>query len=103
VSFNASLTTTPGTATIEIAGELDASTAPLFHETIDAAAASGATKLVILAAELTYMSSAGLRSLVFARQKMGDDVRIELSGAAELVARTVRMAGLDHSIEMTDA
>ena len=48
------------------------------------------------------MASAGLRSLVFARQKMGDDVRITVAGASEPVARTIRQAGFDRSVTLVD-
>lgn len=103
MSFNASLSVTDEVATIVLKGELDASTAPQFHDLIDEAAASGAVRLEIKAEQLGYLSSAGLRSLVFARQKMGDDVQIAVVGAAEPVTRTIRLAGFDHSIQLIAA
>ncbi|MFI6470483.1 STAS domain-containing protein [Streptomyces sp. NPDC050516] len=103
MSFSATLSVADDIATIVLTGELDASTAPRFHDLIDDAAGSGAGRLEIRAEQLGYLSSAGLRSLVFARQKMGDDVRIALVGAAEPVSRTIRLAGFDHSIELIDA
>lgn len=102
MAFTASLSTDMDTAIIELTGELDASTVPAFHGTIDAAADRGVNRLVLRAGELTYLSSAGLRSLVFARQKMGDGVTIVMVGAIEPVARTVRLAGFDRSIVMLD-
>jgi anti-anti-sigma factor len=101
VAFDATLSSDADTATILLAGELDASTAPRFHDAIDTAAATGAGRLVIQAEGLTYIASAGLRALVFARQKLGDGVAIVIEGATEPVARVIRMAGLDHSFEMT--
>ncbi|WP_449064134.1 STAS domain-containing protein [Planomonospora algeriensis] len=101
MAFNATLSTDADTATIRLTGELDASTAGEFHDTIEEAAAAGARRLVLQAGELTYLASAGLRALVFARQKMGDEVEIVIDGAIEPVVRTIRMAGLDRSIEMT--
>jgi anti-anti-sigma factor len=103
VSFDVRLRITERVAAIELKGELDASTAVQFHDTIEDAVKAGAIELVIRAEQLSYLSSAGLRSLVFARQKMGDGVRIALVGAAEPVARTIRQAGFDHSIELIDA
>ncbi|AZM60762.1 MULTISPECIES: anti-sigma factor antagonist [unclassified Streptomyces] len=103
MSFDVRLRVDERTAVIDLSGELDAATAPRFHETIDAAATAGAIELVIHARQLSYLSSAGLRSLVFARQKMGDDVRIAVVGAPEPVARTIRLAGFDHSIHLVDA
>ncbi|WP_214412400.1 STAS domain-containing protein [Sphaerisporangium fuscum] len=101
MAFTATLSTDTGTATIHLAGELDASTAPLFHDAIEKAAATGAGRLVIHAADLTYIASAGLRALVFARQKLGEEIAIVIDGATEPVARVIRMAGLDRSFEMT--
>ncbi|MFJ9821471.1 anti-sigma factor antagonist [Streptomyces sp. NPDC101151] len=102
MAFTVSVTTTTDTATISLSGELDAVGAPAFHDTIEKAAAAGVTHVVIRAHDLTYMASAGLRSLVFARQKMGDDVRITVAGASAPVARTIRQAGFDRSVTLAD-
>ncbi|WP_327354374.1 anti-sigma factor antagonist [Streptomyces sp. NBC_01304] len=103
MSFDVRLRINDKVASIELKGELDASTAGRFHDVIDEAAQLGAIELVIRAENLTYLASAGLRSLVVARQKMGDEVRIAVVGAAEPVARTIRLAGFDHSIDLVDA
>ncbi|WP_248962186.1 STAS domain-containing protein [Sphaerisporangium perillae] len=96
MAFTATLSSGSGAATIHLAGELDASTAPDFHEAIDDAVATGAGRLVIDASELTYIASAGLRALVFARQKVAEDVVIAITGVTEPVLKVIRMAGLDH-------
>ncbi|MDI3418500.1 anti-sigma factor antagonist [Streptomyces luteolus] len=103
MAFDVRLRVNERVATIELKGELDAGTAARFHETVDEAAATGAIELVIRAEQLSYLASAGLRALVFARQKMGDDVRIAVVGATEPVARTIKLAGFDHSIDLVDA
>ncbi|GAA2284559.1 MULTISPECIES: STAS domain-containing protein [Streptomyces] len=103
MSFDIRLRINERIAVIELTGELDAAAAGRFHDTVDEAATAGAIELVIHAAHLSYLSSAGLRSLVFARQKMGDEVRIAVVGAPEPVARTIRLAGFDHSISLVDA
>ncbi|MGW4642362.1 STAS domain-containing protein [Sphaerisporangium sp. NPDC004334] len=101
MAFIATLSTGAGTATIRLAGELDAATAPEFHDAIDDAVATGAARLVIDASELTYIASAGLRALVFARQKVAEDVTISLVGVTEPVLKVIRMAGLDHGFDIT--
>jgi anti-anti-sigma factor len=103
MSFSATLTTEDGIATIKLSGELDASTASQFHDKLDEVARSTVQTLILQADELSYIASAGLRVLVFARQKLGEDVHIVITGAADAVARTIRMAGLDRGIEMTVA
>lgn len=102
MTFASALTVSQDTATIRLAGELDARTAPDFHKTVENAAGLAIQRLVIAVHELEYISSAGLRSLIFARQILGEAVSLVLAGARPAVARTIRMAGLDQGIEMTD-
>lgn len=97
MTFTATVTST---AVIRVAGELDASTAPVFHEKIDEVIASGADRVVIDAGELAYIASAGLRALLFARQKLAEEVPIAISGASGPVVATLRAAGLDRGFEL---
>ncbi|MFE9251218.1 anti-sigma factor antagonist [Streptomyces sp. NPDC007088] len=103
MTFDVQMMINDNVATIQVTGDLDAATAGWFHDTINRAADAGAVELVIRAERLSYLSSAGLRSLVFARQKMGEDVRVAVVGASDLVARTIRLAGFDRSIDLVDA
>jgi anti-anti-sigma factor len=52
--------------------------------------------------ELTYMSSAGLRCLVFAHQKLPRGVDIVLVGTRPEVAETIKLTGFDRSITMQE-
>lgn len=91
-----------GVATIRLVGEVDSRSAHRLNELIVAAVASTPERLVLLAEELTYLSSAGLRSLVFAHQKMGRDAEIVLVGVRPQVAETIRLTGFDRSIVMQE-
>ncbi|HEV2636437.1 MAG TPA: STAS domain-containing protein [Actinocrinis sp.] len=102
MTFASALTVTEDTATIRLAGELDARTAPDFHHSIESAARLAIQRLVIAMNELEYISSAGLRCLIFARQTLGEAVSLAVAGARPAVARTIRMAGLDQGIEMME-
>ncbi len=103
MAFEAGLTIVDTVATITLSGELDAAVAPLCKEKIDEAARHGVTKLVLLAAALTYMSSAGLRALVFAKQKMGQGVTIVVVGAQPQVIEPIRQTGFHRSVILVDA
>ena len=98
MAFNATLQMDNGTAMITLAGELDAGVAQAFRDTIEQAAAQNASRLVLLMQELEYMSSAGLRVLVFAKQKMSSSVDIYVVGAQEYVVNTLEKVGLDNSL-----
>ncbi len=45
--------------------------------------------------ELTYLSSAGLRSLVVAHQRLGREVGIVLTGVCSDVAESIRLTSFD--------
>lgn len=83
---------------ITLVGELDASVAPLFRENVEKVVAAGATKLVLLMSGLSYMSSAGLRTLIFAKQKMGVNTDVFIIGAQPSILETLEMTGFDKSV-----
>ena len=102
MSFNATSTRTGTTALITLEGELDALTAPAFREELDRAAEGQVDRLVLDMRNLSYLSSAGLRGLVFARQKMADDVKIILVGVNDEVEQTIRLVGFHRSVVFSD-
>jgi anti-anti-sigma factor len=103
MAFNVTLEMTDnGIAKMTLSGELDASVAPAFRTEIENAASQQAKRLVLLMQDLEYMASAGLRALVFAKQKMGADVDIYVIGAQEPVMETITMTGFHHSIIALD-
>ncbi|MCW2667120.1 MAG: anti-sigma-factor antagonist [Frankiales bacterium] len=101
--FDATLSTEGQVATITLTGELDAAAAPAFRARIEEAAGASPERLVLMAERLSYMSSAGLRSLVFAKQKMGQAVDIYIVAAQDPVIETIRLTGFDHSVIMQEA
>jgi anti-sigma B factor antagonist len=91
-----------GTAELILVGELDASVANEFKAAVEKAAAEKAKKLVLNMKDLEFMSSAGLRVLVFAKQKMGSDVDIYVIATQDAVRDTIEMTGFHHSVIMQD-
>lgn len=102
MSFTTSLSVAGHTAAIELVGELDSGSAPKLHQAIEEAMRHDVSCLELRASSLTYMSSAGLRALLFARQKMGEYGSVILLGAPEVITRTIRLAGLERSIRMSE-
>ena len=95
-------TTDNGIATIFLAGELDASSAPAFRNEIEALATDSPKRLVLVMNDLTYMASAGLRVLIFARQKMAADTEIYCVGVPPNIYETLEMTGFHHSVTLVD-
>lgn len=102
MAFTSNLETKDTIAFITLTGELDASVAGEFKETVEQAAAASPSRLIIYMDELEYMASAGLRVLIFAKQKMGTGVSIYLVGCRELVKNTLEMSGFYQSVYMQD-
>lgn len=87
---------------IELSGELDASSAPQFKGIIEQAAGYSPKRLFLNMMQLTYISSAGLRVLIFAKQKMGTSTDIYVVGAREAVAQSIKLTGFDRSIFLVE-
>lgn len=102
MAFNATLETSNDTATITLSGELDATTAPVFKEQVENAASQKIKRLVLMMQDLDYMSSAGLRVLIFTKQKMGADADIYVVGAHEGVLDTLEKTGFDQGVIVQD-
>jgi len=98
MAFNATLTIDSGIAKITMSGELDASMAPVLQREVENAEAQKPKRLVLLMSDLEYIASAGLRALVFAKQKMGPGVDIYVVGAQQQVMDTIQMTGFDRSV-----
>jgi anti-anti-sigma factor len=98
--FNALLQTRETESTIKLEGDLDSNSVGLFRQRLDEVGREDVSRLILDLTDLRYMSSAGLRGLVFARQKMGRDVEIVVVGANESVEETIRLTGFDRSIVM---
>jgi stage II sporulation protein AA (anti-sigma F factor antagonist) len=89
-------------AQITLEGELDAASAGTFKSAIEEAATQTPARLVLRVHDLRYMASAGLRVLIFAKQKMGPNVDVQIVGAQPAVKQTIAMTGFDRSVILID-
>jgi anti-anti-sigma factor len=102
MTFSATLETRSNNAFIILSGDLDASTAAEFKTQVEAAAATDPKELILDMTALDYMASAGLRVLIFAKQKMGQDVEIYVVSPQDLVRGTIEKTGFHHSVHIVE-
>jgi anti-anti-sigma factor len=88
---------------IGLAGHLNAANAAEFQKAMEAAAALPPTAVVLLLEELEYMASAGLRIILFGKQKMGAKVKIYAIAPRAEVRETIRLSGFHHALTFLDA
>jgi len=89
---------------VKLHGHIDASIAPeLMNEMKDLIARKNEIKkLVFLADELEYIASAGIRAVVFAKQKIGANVQVYLVGASDVILDVFKLTGIDKFLTIQD-
>ncbi len=102
MAFSSKLEQKSDAAVITLAGELDTPAAQVFKEDVERATVSHPKRLVLMMGDLDYIASAGLRVLIFARQKMGSGVDIYIIGAQDQVVDTLEKTGFSNSVIMQD-
>jgi stage II sporulation protein AA (anti-sigma F factor antagonist) len=92
-----------GVILIEVEGEVDAHTAHKLDKALNDQLAQGHSQLVLDASGMGYISSAGLRAIIFAQRELdqrGGQVRV--CGLNAQVRRIFEMAGLDECLHLSD-
>jgi anti-anti-sigma factor len=88
---------------IEVEGEIDAHTARTLDKTLRDLLAEGHNRMVLDASGMSFISSAGLRVIMFAQRELsqrGGQVRI--CGLNAQTRRIFEMAGLDECLHLSD-
>ena len=102
MSFTVTSSCAAGIAQLTLAGRLDANTAPQFKTEIEKIAEQRPGVVVLLAEELEFMASAGIRMLVFTKQKLGAQTDIYVIRAQPQIIQTLEMTGVDKSVIFAD-
>jgi len=89
------------TARIELSGELDGTSAPKLRQAVDEVLGSKPEQLILQVENLTFMASAGLRILIFAKQKQ-PGVKIYLVKPQEAIIDTLRKTGFYDGVYVTE-
>jgi anti-anti-sigma factor len=89
-------------ATLTLTGELDSLSARVFQTEIEKIANQSIDSLVLDMEKLNFMSSAGLRVLIYSKQKIGPHLSIFIVKPQELIVDTLEKTGLHHSVTIVD-
>ncbi|MFH2142188.1 MAG: STAS domain-containing protein [Bacteroidota bacterium] len=87
---------------LTLTGALDSSTAPQLQEEIMKIIPQNPKELVMDVEHLDFMASAGLRIIIFAKQKLGTTVRLVLVKPQYQMIETLKMTGLIYSVVIVD-
>jgi anti-anti-sigma factor len=87
---------------LELTGHLDATNAEGVMAELKNLVGRKVVRLVFMAKDLEYISSAGLRVILFAKQRVGIDAQMFLIGAPDPVLNVIRMSGLDNFMTIQD-
>ena len=89
-------------AILTLEGSLDSSSASVFQAEIQKVAGESPIEMVLQISELSFMASAGLRIIVFAKQKLGSSVQIYLVKPQDQIIDTLQMTGFINSVHIVD-
>ena len=90
------------TVTVVLTGRVDAAAAPELLEELKKLIGKGLAKAVFDCAKLDYISSAGLRAIIFAKQKIGANVEVYIVGASEDIQSVIKMTGFESFLKIQD-
>ena len=89
-------------AILTLEGSLDSSSASVFQAEIQKVAGESPIEMVLQISELSFMASAGLRMIIFAKQKLGSSVQIYLVKPQDQIIDTLQMTGFINSVHIVD-
>ncbi len=92
-----------GVAKFNLSGRLDTTNAPALSDELKELVGQNVEKIVFLANDLEYISSAGLRVIVFAKQKMGVDTQVFIVSPQQDVLDVIKMSGFDSFLKILDS
>ena len=96
--FDFSVKENAGEVDVVLKGRLDATVAPKLHEEMAKLQGSDIKKVTFDVKELEYIASAGLRVIIFSKQKLGADTEIFMKDVNEDVMQVIEMTGCDNFV-----
>lgn len=98
--FEYNIVNEDGIVEIKLDGYLDATNAYGLMEDLKKLVGTPVKKIRYEASNLEYIASAGLRVIIFSKQKIGYDADVILQNPKENVVSVVEMSGLNNFIEI---
>jgi anti-anti-sigma factor len=84
--------------TITLGETLGTNNAPALMDKINGFKGQEITKVVFDATALTYIASSGIRTIIFAKQKLGNNPTIVFKGCSDDIKKIFTMTGLQSYI-----
>lgn len=102
MNFTVTSELTDNIAILTLSGSLDSASASVFQAEIQKVAVQSPVEMVLKVNELSFMASAGLRMIIFAKQKLGPKVQIFMVSPQDQIIDTLQMTGFIHSVHIVD-
>lgn len=89
------------TLTVKLVEQLTTSNAPALMEELNAFKGKNIEKVIFDATKMTYIASSGIRTIIFAKQKLGGNPTIEFVNCSADIRCIFEMTGLQNYITFT--
>ena len=86
---------------VTLNGKLDFARAPVLMEALSELKDKEISSIVFGCASLSYISSSGIRAIIFAQQKIAPNMKVVMEDVNEEVAEVLEMCGITDFIEVT--
>lgn len=96
--FDFNVTEDAGEVNVVLKGRLDATVAPQLHSEMAKMEGTDIKKVTFDVKELEYIASAGLRVIIFTKQKLGADTQIFMKGVNQDVMQVLEMTGCNNFV-----
>ena len=102
MSFSATSEILKNRVKITLEGQLDSSTSPKLNEEVQKLILLNPEEFVMDLEKLNFISSAGLRIIIYVRQKLGSNARLILVKPQDQVVEVLKITGLINSLTIVD-
>ena len=96
--FDFNVTQDAGEVNVVLKGRLDATVAPQLHSEMAKMEGTDIKKVTFDVKDLEYIASAGLRVIIFTKQKLGVDTQIFMKDVNESVMQVLEMTGCNNFV-----